>query len=131
MRLLGSHIPIATTSGGEPLWVKVDRGQLLQVLMNFAINARDAMPEGGQLALHIGVRAVEREEFSPFAGTTVAPGRYAVLTATNSGTGIASSDLPHIFEPFFTTKDVGQGTGLGLATVLGIVTQSYDTLLAF
>jgi PAS domain S-box-containing protein len=123
-RLLGSHIPIEATLASEPLWTKVDRSQLLQVLMNLAINARDAMPEGGQLALTTGLRAFEREEFSPFAGTKVAPGRYAVLTATDSGTGIAAADLPHIFEPFFTTKEIGQGTGLGLATVLGIVSQS-------
>jgi two-component system, cell cycle sensor histidine kinase and response regulator CckA len=87
----------------------VDRAQLLQVLMNLTINARDAMPRGGRLS----IRTRRRED-----------GRYVALLVADSGTGIPPEHLPHIFEPFFTTKGVGEGTGLGLATVHGIVTQS-------
>ncbi|MBA3258569.1 MAG: PAS domain S-box protein [Gemmatimonadales bacterium] len=123
-RLLGSDIDTLLRASPDPIWVRVDRGQLLQVLMNLAINARDAMPDGGELAFDTADREVGVGELDAVAGTPVAPGRYAVLVVTDSGTGIAPEHLPHLFEPFFTTKEVGRGTGLGLATVHGIVTQS-------
>jgi signal transduction histidine kinase len=116
-RLIGSSIQIVVELGRGPRWVQVDRAQLLQVLMNLAINARDAMPSGGELVVRTGTRA-SVPEFGAVDGP------YAVLTVSDSGTGIAAEDLPHIFEPFFTTKEVGEGTGLGLATVHGIVAQS-------
>jgi two-component system, cell cycle sensor histidine kinase and response regulator CckA len=106
-RLIGSHVEMRLDLAAEPTWIRVDRAQLLQVLMNLAINARDAMPEGGQLCIRTG-----RE------------GAYVLLSVRDTGTGIAPEHLPHIYEPFFTTKEFGQGTGLGLATVHGIVTQS-------
>ena len=106
-RLIGSHVEMGLELTAEPTWVRVDRAQLLQVLMNLAINARDAMPEGGRLRIRTG----RREE-------------HVLLSVSDSGTGISPEHLPHIFEPFFTTKEPGQGTGLGLATVHGIVTQS-------
>ncbi len=129
-RLLGPSIPIQLDLTTTPVWLKVDRSQLLQVLMNLSINARDAMPRGGELLLKTGIREQQTETYSAISGTRIEAGRYGELTVTDSGTGIAARDLPHIFEPFFTTKDVGQGTGLGLATVLGIVTQSHGHVWA-
>ena len=119
-RLIGSHIEMSLDLTADSTWVRVDRAQLLQVLMNLAINARDAMPEGGRLRIRTGrLEVTERE---PADG--VPPGGYVLLSVSDTGTGIRSEHLPHIFEPFFTTKEQGQGTGLGLATVHGIVTQS-------
>ena len=106
-RLIGSHIEMGMDLTAEPTWVRVDRAQLLQVLMNLVINARDAMPDGGRLRIRTG-----RQE------------GHVLLSVSDTGTGILPDHLPHIFEPFFTTKEPGQGTGLGLATVHGIVTQS-------
>ncbi len=126
-RLLGPTIKVRLESEGDPAWVQVDRAQLTQVLLNLAINARDAMAEGGEVALRVGHRIVA----APFtvrtgpSGDSVTPGTYAELTVTDNGVGIAPGDLGRIFEPFFTTKEVGQGTGLGLATVMGIVAQSH------
>jgi signal transduction histidine kinase/CheY-like chemotaxis protein len=114
-RLIGSSIQMVVQLAPGPRWVQVDRAQLLQVLMNLAINARDAMPSGGELVLRTETLAT-----APEVGT----GPWAALVVSDSGTGIASEDLPHIFEPFFTTKHTGEGTGLGLATVHGIVSQS-------
>ncbi|MBA3259453.1 MAG: PAS domain S-box protein, partial [Gemmatimonadales bacterium] len=123
-RLIGTNIEMVLELLPQPLWVRADRAQLLQVLMNLAINARDAMPEGGRLTLRTAVHEVSGHEPLSAAGTTE-PGRYAQLAVTDAGVGIPPADLPHIFEPFFTTKEVGQGTGLGLATVYGIVSQSH------
>ena len=116
-RLIGSSIQIVVQLAPGPRWVQVDRAQLLQVLMNLAINARDAMGTAGELVVRTGTRPAAPE-------VDAMAGPYAVLTVTDSGAGIAAEDLPHIFEPFFTTKEVGEGTGLGLATVHGIVAQS-------
>jgi CheY-like chemotaxis protein len=92
-----------------------------QVLLNLAVNGRDAMPRGGRLLIEV-VRVEHRGEGGP--GPALQPGRYALLQVADDGVGIAPDVLPHIFEPFFTTKGVGAGTGLGLATVYGIVRQS-------
>jgi two-component system, cell cycle sensor histidine kinase and response regulator CckA len=116
-RLIGSSITMVVQLAPGPKWVQVDRAQLLQVLMNLAINARDAMPGGGELV----VRTATRSSAPEIGGGS---GPYAALIVSDSGTGIAPEDLPHIFEPFFTTKETGEGTGLGLATVHGIVAQS-------
>ncbi|MDQ3426538.1 MAG: PAS domain S-box protein, partial [Gemmatimonadota bacterium] len=124
-RLIGTNVEMVLELLSEPLWIRADRSQLLQVLMNLAINARDAMPNGGRLTLHTGMREVTPGEPAAGAAGTIEPGPYAVLTVTDAGVGIPAADLPHIFEPFFTTKEVGQGTGLGLATVHGIVSQSH------
>ena len=110
-RLIGSHIEMSLDLAADSTWVRVDRAQLLQVLMNLSINARDAMPNGGRLRIRTG-----RLE-DPAHGTSV------LLVVSDTGAGIHPEHLPHIFEPFFTTKEPGQGTGLGLATVHGIVSQ--------
>jgi CheY-like chemotaxis protein len=116
-RLIGEDIEIATLAGRDLPVVLADRAQVEQVVINLAINARDAMPTGGTLTIETGAARVD-------AGGEVEPGRYAYLKVSDSGTGIEPDALEHIFEPFFTTKAVGFGTGLGLATVHGIVTQS-------
>jgi PAS domain S-box-containing protein len=124
-RLIGSQIEFRLDHGPGAKWVRVDRAQLQQILLNLCINARDAMPNGGRLEVR-----TSSGRLTPPAGTARHPARpdeggpYARLIVTDTGTGIPAEDLPHIFEPFFTTKEVGQGTGLGLATVHGIVAQS-------
>jgi two-component system, cell cycle sensor histidine kinase and response regulator CckA len=120
-RLVGTDvvIDVATEPG---LWaVRADPGQVEQVVMNLAANARDAMPGGGHLTIQTGniTVAVPDPEHTP----GLPPGDYAWLAVTDTGAGIPEAVRPHIFEPFFTTKAMGQGTGLGLATVYGIVKQ--------
>jgi CheY-like chemotaxis protein len=102
--------------------VRADVGQLEQVLLNLAVNGRDAMPEGGKLTFRTSNATLTETHISPF--TRIPPGNYAVLTVSDTGVGIAPETLKRVFEPFFTTKRVGEGTGLGLAMVYGIVQQS-------
>ncbi|MEO6057115.1 MAG: ATP-binding protein, partial [Gemmatimonadales bacterium] len=123
-RLIGTNIEVHLELAPGPLWVRVDRAQLTQVCLNLAVNARDAMPEGGRFTLSTGRRRVEAGSRDVPAAVAAEPANYVQLTASDTGTGISIEHLPRIFEPFFTTKEVGQGTGLGLATVHGIVAQS-------
>ncbi len=123
-RLIGSNLEMQLDLGPDALWVKVDRTQLLQVMMNLVINARDAMPEGGRVVVRTGTRSVRGRELDSTARAPVQPGHYAELTVQDSGVGIRAEDLDRIFDAFFTTKPVGEGTGLGLATVDGILSQS-------
>jgi two-component system cell cycle sensor histidine kinase/response regulator CckA len=116
-RLIGAPIVVVTRLGPGPLWVKIDPGQMQQVLINLALNARDAMPGGGTLTIATG-----RTELPDPGGAGRVPG--VVLSVADTGGGIDPALRERIFEPFFTTKPLGQGTGLGLATVYGIVTQS-------
>ncbi len=122
-RLIGEDIDLRAISGPEIGLVKADRGQLQQVLMNLAVNSRDAMPGGGRLTIE--TRNIE------FDGTSVAehaatqqPGRYVLLAVSDTGAGMDADTKTHLFEPFFTTKEKGKGPGRGLSTVYGIVKQS-------
>lgn len=122
-RIIGEHIQLEMTLTPDPVLVIVDPGQLSQVMMNLAINARDAMPHGGHLLVETSRFQVE-EHHVRARHQNVLPGIYAVLAMADTGSGMDETTLSHIFEPFFTTKDKGKGTGLGLATVYGIVKQS-------
>ena len=120
-RLIGEEIELVIESDSSGWPVMADPGQLHQVLMNLAVNARDAMPRGGTLTIRTA--NVEVDETCSAGHPEIAPGHYASLLVSDSGVGIAKEIQEHIFDPFFTTKAEGQGTGLGLSTVYGIVRQ--------
>jgi two-component system cell cycle sensor histidine kinase/response regulator CckA len=122
-RLLPESIRLELAMGEAPLLIRVDPGQLDQVLLNLALNARDAMSAGNGV-LRIGLAPVEMGDAALSKHPGVRPGHYIVLSVADTGAGIPQDMLPHLFEPFFTTKDEGKGTGLGLATVYGITRQS-------
>lgn len=121
-RLIGANIELELVHGHDLGLVKVDIGQMEQVLVNLAVNARDAMEEGGKLA--IITRNFDNAEPVECAGETMPPGQWVEMSVTDTGTGIAPENMGRILEPFFTTKEVGKGTGLGLATVYGIIRQT-------
>ena len=120
-RTLGANVELRFKFSMQSLFVHADPGMMDQVLMNLAVNARDAMPQGGKLIVETS--AVELDELSLATFPLSRPGAFVCLSVSDTGTGIPPEILPKIFEPFFTTKDVGKGTGLGLATVFGIVQQ--------
>jgi PAS domain S-box-containing protein len=120
-RVLGEDIALSATRGSDLWEVCADAGQIEQVLLNLAVNARDAMPKGGRLA--ITTANCDLDEAFARRHPGAAPGSYVALAVQDAGCGMAPEVVAHVFEPFFTTKPVGQGTGLGLSTVYGIVQQ--------
>jgi PAS domain S-box-containing protein len=120
-RIIGEDVRLQLHLHPNELVTHADAGMLEQALLNLAVNARDAMPKGGLLTIRTTERSVD--EVMARLRIDAAPGRYVVLRVTDTGSGIPAEVVPHIFEPFFTTKEPGKGTGLGLATVFGIVKQ--------
>jgi len=121
-RLIGEDVQLVFIPGRDLGKIKADPTQIEQVVMNLAANARDAMPGGGTLTIETSTVRVDESYVQRHS--IVTPGDYVLLTATDTGQGIAAEHLAHIFEPFYTTKEAGKGTGLGLATVYGIVKQN-------
>jgi PAS domain S-box-containing protein len=123
-RLIGEDIDLTFVPGSDLGKVRLDPVQIEQILMNLASNSRDAMPQGGQLTVQTSNVQLD-EQYVDRKKAIIPIGRYAVLIVTDTGTGIPADHLSHVFEPFYTTKPSGQGTGLGLATVYGIVKQNH------
>jgi PAS domain S-box-containing protein len=120
-RMVGDDVEVVVRTPEAPAWVMSDNGLLHQVLMNLAVNARDAMPKGGKLIIEAAVTQVDRPELVDCAA--LVSGSYVLLTVTDSGVGMDEETRRRAFEPFFTTKEHGKGTGLGLSIVYGIVRQ--------
>jgi len=120
-RLITNHIELRVMLALEIGCVKADPGQIEQIILNLAVNARDAMPQGGELVLE--TKNVQVGEAHARNRDGVPPGKYVMLAVTDTGVGMGSETQAHMFEPFFTTKEPGKGTGLGLATVYGVVKQ--------
>ncbi len=121
-RVIGEDIELVLLLTPDVLKVMVDPGQFSQILMNLAVNARDALPRGGKIIIE--TQRMDLDDQYVLKHVQVQPGKYAMIAVSDTGMGIPREIVSHIFEPFFTTKEKGKGTGLGLATVYGIVTQS-------
>ncbi len=123
-RLIGEDIELRVVPDDGTHRIRADLAQLEQVVMNLAVNARDAMPGGGTLTIRVAAAEIGASGAEDEIPGSLRPGRYVRLSVTDTGAGMDAKTRQHIFEPFFTTKEIGAGTGLGLATVYGIVTQS-------
>jgi CheY-like chemotaxis protein len=117
-RTLGERINVNLDVANDVYPIEVDRAQLEAALLNLAVNARDAMPEGGDLSISVGTQTLDESKIDN-------PGDYAVISVSDTGTGMSPEVLQRVFEPFFTTKESGKGTGLGLSMVYGFVQQSH------
>ena len=123
-RALGQQCSLELHLRGADGLVKADPGQLAQVLLNFVLNSRDAMPLGGRLTIETSVTQLTEAYARQHPGISIEPGAYAVLAVSDTGHGMSRETAAHVFEPFYTTKPIGKGTGLGLATVYGIIKQT-------
>jgi nitrogen-specific signal transduction histidine kinase/ActR/RegA family two-component response regulator len=121
-RLLGENIRLGSSLANELGRVKADPGQIEQVIMNLAVNAKDAMPRGGKLTIETANADLDETYTHEHVGAK--PGKYVMLAVSDTGSGMSQDIRQRVFEPFFTTKEIGKGTGLGLSTVYGIVKQS-------
>ncbi|MGA8489647.1 MAG: PAS domain S-box protein [Terriglobales bacterium] len=127
--LLGDDVEVLIVPRSASAVVEADPGQLDQIVVNLAVNARDAMPHGGKFILETG--AVRFDDVFAEQNQAMRPGKYILLAVSDTGNGMDEATMSRIFEPFFTTKDIGKGTGLGLATVYGIVKQSSGHILVY
>lgn len=128
-RVLGEDVRLTVNAGNNAVHLRADPAQLEQVIMNLVINARDAMPSGGNLTIEISHAHLDADYCKHIPDTH--PGSYACIAVTDTGCGMSADVLSRIFEPFFTTKESGKGTGLGLATVYGIVKQSGGNITVY
>ncbi len=127
--LLGDDVEILIVPRSQAAVIEADPGQLDQIVVNLAVNARDAMPRGGKFILETG--AVRFDESFAEQQQAMTPGKYVLLAVSDTGSGMDEATVSRIFEPFFTTKEAGKGTGLGLATVYGIVKQSSGHIMVY
>ncbi|MEN8164827.1 MAG: ATP-binding protein, partial [Acidobacteriota bacterium] len=125
-RLIGEDVRLTVVPAAEAMPVNVDPGQMEQVIVNLVTNARDAMPEGG--TIEVMIEPVTLTETPPGASMPIEPGRFALLSVRDTGTGMDEETISRAFEPFFTTKEIGRGTGLGLSTVYGIIRQDHGAV---
>jgi two-component system cell cycle sensor histidine kinase/response regulator CckA len=125
-RMAGDTVRVQITPAGAPVQVRVEPGQLEQVLMNLVVNARDAMPGGGTIDIRVETLALDERGVLRYPG--MSDGLFARIAVTDTGDGIPPDMQPHLFEPFFTTKDPSKGTGLGLSIVYGIAKEAGGTV---